>query len=325
LISIITQLGMGLSQSVMFLYVCSFALGFCSSSVYVPMVAVVRKVIPFEHRGKVFGIVSSGQSYANFTIGMFVPLILPVSGWRSTWFIFASLGLLIFVFAFVYLWRSGEIERHVGHVDGRGISKPKVEFSAIFSRKSIMIWLIIFFSGVCTYPFQTFMSPFVRDELGLSVQLAGNMWTIIGFVGMWGGFMMGFVADRAGIRTALAICYLALLASALLLLFHFDTYSLLVGAGFFGLGYFSIYGLFPAYISKSFNVAESTTVFGVANVLLGLSTTIGSLLAGIAKSTFGTFGPVYVSIAGISVGLILLSILLEKEGSANELTMQKNS
>jgi predicted MFS family arabinose efflux permease len=325
-VSIVAQLGMGLSQSVLIIYVCAFVLGFCSSSVYVPMVAVVGKAIPFRHRAKVFGIISSGQSYANLIVGMSVPLILPTSGWRSTWFIFASVGVLIFALACLYLWQTGYIERRIGSVDEHQSSNTKTEFAAILNRKSLMIWLVIFFSGICTYPFQTFMSPFVRDELGLSIQLAGNMVTIVGFVGMWGGFLMGFVADRAGIRLAFAICYLALFVSALLLLFHFDNYSLLAGAGLFGLGYFSIYGLFPAYISKSFDVTATTAVFGVANVLLGLSTTIGSFLAGIAKSTFGTFGPVYMSIAGISAALILLSVLLEKEGTAaNESTTQNNS
>ena len=326
LLSVLAQMGMGFSQSVWAVYACAFVLGLCSSLVYVPMVAVVTNTIPFEHRAKVFGIISSGQSYGNFSVGMAIPVLLPIAGWRSIWLVVAGVSATIAVLSVVYLWRNGVIERRVTPADGSSTraegsaSKPKVKFAALLNPQSIMIWLIMLFSGVVTYPFQTYISPYIQDELGLSVNLAGNLWSIIGFVGMWGGFVMGFIADRYGIRTALIICYVAMLFAAILMFFHLDTYSLMAAAALFGLAYFSMYGLFPSYISKSFDALSATTVFGVANVLLGLSTTIGSFLGGLAKTSFGTFGPVYLSIAAISIILILLTAFLKREG-ADEATV----
>ncbi|RWL94330.1 MAG: MFS transporter [Mesorhizobium sp.] len=317
LLSLCAQIGMGVSQSVGMLYVLAFVLGVCSSAVYVPMVAVVTKSIPFQHRAKVFGIISSGQSYADFASGLLVASLLPIIGWRNIWFFIAVLGMAITVFSILYLFRHGIIEAPVevrANMPDSDRSSVKKRLRAISNRQSMMIWLIMLASGLSTYPFQTYISPFVRDELGFSVNLAGGMWSAIGFVGMWGGFAMGFIADRAGIRTALTICFLAMLVSSLLVFFHPNATSLVAAAALYGLAYFSMYGLFPAYISKSFDPTASTTVFGVGNVLLGLSTTLGGFFGGFAKSVFGTFHPVYLSVSVVSLGLVLLTLFLKREG-----------
>ncbi|MER9203879.1 hypothetical protein NKH74_32920 [Mesorhizobium sp. M0933] len=81
-----------------------------------------------------------------------------------------------------------------------------------------------------------------------------------------------------------------------------------------GLAYFSMNGLFPAYISKSFDPAASTTVFGVGNVFLGLSTTLGGFFGSFAKSVFGTFHPIYLSVSVVSLGLVVLTLFLKREG-----------
>ncbi|RWK73922.1 hypothetical protein [Mesorhizobium sp.] len=48
------------------------------------------------------------------------------------------------------------------------------------------------------------------DPIGTSLRHEfGSEWSAIGFVGMWGRFAVGFIADRAGIRTALTIRFLA--------------------------------------------------------------------------------------------------------------------
>ncbi|RUV53914.1 MULTISPECIES: hypothetical protein [unclassified Mesorhizobium] len=59
---------------------------------------------------------------------------------------------------------------------------------------------------------------------------------------------MGFIADRAGIRTALTIRFLAVLLSSF---FHPNTTSLMAAAALYGLVYFSMFRLFPASASPS--------------------------------------------------------------------------
>ncbi|MET3524528.1 MFS transporter [Mesorhizobium abyssinicae] len=323
-VSLCAQIGMGVSHSIGTLYVLAFVLGVCSSAVYVPMVAVVTESIPFQHRAKVFGIVSSGQSYADFASGLFVASLLPLIGWRSIWFCTAGFGVAITVFSILYLFRHGFMNLPVevrANVPASDRSSLKKRVRAISNPQSMMIWLIMLASGLATYPFQTYISPFVRDELGFSVDLAGGMWSAIGFVGMWGGFAMGFIADRAGIRTAITICFFAMFAASLLVFFHANATSLLAAAALYGLAYFSMYGLFPAYISKSFDPATSTTVFGVANVLLGLSTTLGGFFGGFGRSVFRTFHPVYLSVSVVSLSLVWLAFFLKREGDNSTATL----
>ncbi|MEQ9247883.1 MAG: MFS transporter, partial [Nitratireductor sp.] len=235
ILSILAQVGMSVAHASWLVLVLALILGVCSSAVYMPMVAVVGKVIAFRHRARAFGVISSGQSYAVFFCGFFVPPVLAAAGWREVWQLVSTIGLLVTALAATLLVYYKIVERKCRTQTSSSNQTPHPPFRAICTPPALMVWLLMLLSGLATYPFQTYLSPYVREELRMPVEVAGNMWAAIGFVGMWGGFLMGFVADWVGIRAALVLCYLAMLLAASMLYLQAAPFYLVGAAGLYGL------------------------------------------------------------------------------------------
>jgi predicted MFS family arabinose efflux permease len=156
-----------------------------------------------------------------------------------------------------------------------------------------------------------YLVAYLREEIGYSVQSAGWVWSTIGFVGMFGGFAMGALADRITVARSLTLTYLLLGTSTMLFLHHASIWEVLIGAGLFGLSFNAIFGLVPAFVSLSFDANKATVVFAASNVMLGLGSLLGNLLGGLLREQQQSFVPVYVGSLGINFLLILLSMYLQ--------------
>jgi predicted MFS family arabinose efflux permease len=163
-------------------------------------------------------------------------------------------------------------------------------------------------------PFQNYLSPFLREELGMSVEFAATVWGAIGLIGMFSGFAVGGLSDRIGIKLSLLGCYTCI-ALASFILVAVPVGILPIAAGIlFAIAFYPVFGLVPAYVSKISEGKTATRVFAVANVTQGLGGMVGNYAAGTIKTTFGTFQPIYLSIILVSVVLCVMSLLLPKEG-----------
>jgi MFS family permease len=180
------------------------------------------------------------------------------------------------------------------------------------SRSLYLTWAIAFLNGMALLPFQTYLAPFLRDELGVSVQDAGFVWTTIGAVGMASGFLVGWIADKVGVRASLAMCFLSAgLAAALV--FSFNSLPLFYLAAFlFALAFYPIFGLVPSYIGQIVPVSRLTQAFGIANVLIGLGGVCGNFLGGFSKDLTGSFATVYWVVALLLFVQCVMVFLLGK-------------
>jgi len=184
------------------------------------------------------------------------------------------------------------------------------------SLTKVIIWGILFLNGLSCIPFQTYLAPYIRDELMFPVDIAGRIWSIIGFVGMGSGLAMGALSDKTGIRFALTVTCSFVGLAAVMVCLHGGYHQLAFAGIAFGLAFYAIYGLVPAYIAKTTTPAQSTVVFGIGNVTQGLGSMLGNFIGGWSKSVFGTFMWIYVSIALIAMLTIAMSWLLPNEKTA---------
>lgn len=182
-----------------------------------------------------------------------------------------------------------------------------------------MTWVIAFLNGMALLPFQTYLAPFLRDELGVSVQDAGFIWTTIGAVGMASGFLVGWIADKVGVRASLAMCFLSA-GLAAILVFSFNSIPLFYLAAFlFALAFYPIFGLVPSYIGQIVPVSRLTQAFGIANVLIGLGGVCGNFLGGFSKDLTGSFSMVYAVVALLLfVQCVMVFMLGQQPVSATE-------
>lgn len=283
-------LGLSLVQTAWQAGVLLTLLGGCSASVYVPIAEIVTKVVASNHRGKVLGLISSGTSYGVFANGLIAPVAIAFEGWRSVWVIVGAATCAL-ALGSLFLFRSFELfERPALQQDDRPHG-----YSELLSNKSVLLlWLITFLNGVTLLPFQTYLVPILRDQYHFAFSASAHVWSMIGFCGMFSGFLVGVLADRFGVRRLLALAYLSAALGSLLIILHGALWTMFASAFLFAVAFYPIFGLVPAYMSKMLDPGSLTRVFGVANVTVGLGGVVGNLVGGLIRENFNSFTPVYV-------------------------------
>ncbi|NUP18695.1 MAG: MFS transporter [Streptomyces sp.] len=295
-------------------------MGGTAASVYVPLVEIVGRVIDYEHRGKVLGLISSGTSYGVFVNSLLVPSFVGAGNWRGLWYC-VGLGTLtataIAAFAFyrVGLFRAESTPGDGAAEEAGRDNSARAGWRMVLVRWVVIVWVMKFLNGFACMPFQNYLSPYLREGLGFDIGFAAQVWGIIGIIGMFAGFAVGWLSDRIGVRTTMVLCYGMFFVSAALLVLAPVGYVPLVSGILFALAFYPIYGLVPAYVSKSASGAAATVIFGVTNVTQGLGGIVGNYTAGLLKSWTGDFMWYYVVIAVTTVVLGALTLQLPREGS----------
>lgn len=284
--------------------------GGAAATVWVPMVAVVQDGIAARHQGKVLGLLSSGTAYGLFLSGLSTPALLTLGGWKLVWVFSAVLTFALLAWGALRL-RVGQAAESpapdqqfepAGHWGWRRLLREPL---------AVLVVLLMFFNGIACMPTMNYLVSFLREELGYSTQAAGWVWSTAGFVGMFGGFAMGALADKITVTRALTLSYGLLALCTALFLHHAAPWEVLIGAALFGLVFNSIFGLIPALVSLSFDAHKATVVFALSNVALGLGSMLGNLLGGLLREQQQSFVPVYLASLGVDLLLIGLSLYLQ--------------
>lgn len=287
-------------------------MGATSASVWVPMVAIAKLSIPARHQGKALGLMSSGTAYGLFVNGFSIPLLLPAHGWHMVWTLSAGLSGVLLVIGLLAL-------RGAVKAPGRREPAPANAGGGVPYRqmlldpRNLLIPGMMFLSGIAAMPSQNYLVALVQDELGYGVDAAANIWKAIGFIGMFGGFAMGIVADYITVRRALALSYAFLAVAVGTFLHHGTLAEIYLGAALFGLAFNAIFGLIPAYVSLTYPARMTAPIFGFSNVMLGLGAMAGNMIGGLTKEATGSFQTSYALAAGTVVVLFLVTLMLRGE------------
>ncbi|MBI3900163.1 MAG: MFS transporter [Gammaproteobacteria bacterium] len=292
-------------------------LGACAASVWVPMVAVSQALIPPQHQGKALGFMSSGTAYGVFLNGLLVPWLVPQYGWRALWLVVGLVTSVLFVWAVLRLGTRENAASPAAAATPSSTGINTKQWRLLKQPTALALMAVMFLSALACAPMQNYLAPFLREELNLSIEVATRSWSVIGLVGMFSGIVIGALADRITIRWAMVLTYLILSLSALAIWQHGSVNLIYAGAAGFGLAFYAIYGLVPAYISVAFRGAGATTLSGVTNVLAGVGGVIGNLSGGMTKQLFGSFSTVYFVILCAALTALLLSLLMRGESASS--------
>ncbi|MEM9589762.1 MAG: MFS transporter [Pseudomonadota bacterium] len=285
------------------------SLGACAAFMVIPTVGVISRTVAFEYRSQVNGLVSSGTAYGQFASGSLAPWLVLENGWRSAWLVFgagsiaiALVGLLALrIFAPAAFGRTPEA------------TAIKSQHTPLLNPTNLSVWTLLAASGMACGPWQNYLSTFLSVENGHSISVVGQLWSMIGFLGLFSGFAMGLLADKIGIKRTLSISYGLIALAAVLIALHSDTTLLYAAAICFGLSFFAVYGLIPAYITKTMDASETTAVFAGANICLGLGTAFGNLTSGYIPNLTGSLQHAYFGIAIIACAAAAFVGTLPKE------------
>ena len=305
------------------------ALAGTASAVWTPMVEATQRFIPPQHHGRALGLMSSGTAYGVFINGMIIQFFLDDYGWRFIWLASFILTACLWVGAWVLFYRarrraqtgtrSGVAEVAVHPVASRPLVRahatapPSVRAHATAPpfnaprRLAILVIVSMFFHGFACVPFQNYFSSFLVAEYGYRVVETATAWKIIGVVGMFSGFLMGWLGDRITIRWSLMISLILLLISTLMLIVGLaQGFWIWLIAICFGMAFYPIFGLVPAFIARNFSGARASRIFGLGNVGLGVGAALGNVVGGALKTATGSFVGSYTLFLGAAlVGCVL--------------------
>jgi MFS family permease len=279
---------------------------------------LVAESWPAEHRGKVMGFVQSGWALGYILAALSAAVVLPRFGWRMLFWI----GILP---ACITLWIRRSVPEPAVWKESRRTTK-RVPLELLFRpplRRRLLLAtatttsVLFAYWGVFTWIPTFLAAPIAAGGAGLGL-VRSSGWIIPMQIGAFFGYtLFGFGADRWG-RRPMFIAYLVA-ASALVpiygMLARNAALLLVLGplVGFFGHGYFSVFG---ALLSEIF----PTSIRGTAQ---GLAYNGGRALSACAPLAIGAiadragFGPALGSTAAfflLGAGLVLL--LPETRGRA---------
>ncbi len=281
---------------------------------------LVAESWPSQHRGKAIGLMQAGWALGYILAALLAALILPTFGWR----VLFLLGILP---AFFTLW----IRRHVPEPDiwtQRKATKT-TDFTASFlsifqppllrrtlSASLITTSVLFAYWGLFTWMPSFLARPVEFGGAGLGI-VRSSTWIIPMQIGAFFGYLsFGFFADRFGRRPV----FLAFLLAASILvpiygqLAQHEVVLLMLGPliGFFGHGYFSVFG---AMLSELFPT-------GVRGAAQGFTYNTGRAMSALAPFTIGALVDVYgigsslmLTSAFFLLGAVMIFLLPETKGA----------
>lgn len=275
--------------------------------------ALVSEEWPAEHRGKAIGIVQSGWAIGYIAAALLAAWIIPSHGWRMLFVVGIAPALLS-----AWIWRS------IPEPEVWRTRKSEVSIKIIFSHpllKTTMVaiavssFLMFAYWGLFTWVPAYLASPRESGGAGMSI-VKSVSWIIPMQIGAFFGYTsFGFLADRFGRRpTFLVFVLCAALCVPVYGFFAKSPEILLVTGpllGFFGHGYFSVFGAMLAELFPS----------GVRATAQGLCYNAGRGISALAPLTIGSIADrrgIGTALASTSIfyviGALMIYLLPETKG-----------
>ncbi|MEK7729240.1 MAG: MFS transporter [candidate division KSB1 bacterium] len=282
---------------------------------------LVAETWPAEHRGKALGLMQSGWAIGYILAAILSATILPTHGWRLLFVIGIAPAFLTFWIrkhvAEPAMWREHRKKSSAPTFNSfRTIFQPPYLQTTL--RASLITTSVLFaYWGLFTWLPTFLASPIDAGGAGLTL-VKSTMWIIPMQIGAFLGYtLFGFLADRFGRKPAFVFFLVAaaILAPIYGAFARSEISLLLLGPllGFFGHGYFSVFGALLAELYP-------TAIRGLAQ---GLVYNVGRAFSAIAPFTIGALADKFgigsalaITSAFFLAGAFLMKLLPETKGRA---------
>ena len=277
---------------------------------------LVAETWPAEHRGKAIGIMQSGWAIGYICAALLAAIILPSHGWRPL-FLAGALPALF------TLWIRREVaepeiwKRAKAHNPSLRLIFQKPLLSRTVFATLLAASLLFAYWGLFTWIPTYLASPIAKGGAGLGV-VKSAAWIIPVQIGAFLGYtLFGVLADRFGRRPILLLFVLGAAASVPLygMAGKNPALLLLLGPliGFFGHGYFSVFG---AMLAELFPSAIRATASGICYNSGRAVSALAPFLIGAISEVAGIGGALAFTSAFFLLGGFLILFLPETRGEA---------
>jgi len=271
-----------------------FFTGVGSAGGNVAMMGLVSAWFAPARRGMAAGFMVGGSGIAIAFTGWLIPYInsiSPVDGWRYSWF---ALGIVVMLLgaASWQVLRNTPAEKNlglIGEIPGAALKKEQADAGSgikdLIKIPSVIPLAAQYFCYGFSYIITaTFLVSYLIDEVGCTQELAGSIWSTVGFLSIGSSLIWGMLSDKLGRRAILVtlFCFQALAYS--LLLFKFSQGWLLwLPAVLFGLTAWGVPSLTASCSGDISDAKRAPAVIGFVTFVFGFGQVLGPLVSGYIK------------------------------------------
>ena len=303
--------------------------GVGSGASNVPVMGLLAAWFARRRRGLAAGIAVAGSSLGLIFVGRIAPRILSAygeNGWRVCWFVFGGVALLLAAASLLILrnrpWRAG-----MTRVGEEGDEAAPASQEKALSWASVYLSPTVFHVGAVYAAFgfsyiiyMTFFVKYLMFEGGYTLQLAGDLFMIVGWFSLLCGLIWGTVSDVIGRRGALIIVYLIHTVAFGLFALWPAPEGFSVSAVLFGLSAWSIPAIMAALCGDLLGARLAPAGLGVITLLFGIGQAIGPYVAGAIADAADSLLPAMLLASGVAllgaIGSSLLRPASLRRGSA---------
>jgi len=200
---------------------------------------------------------------------------------------------------------------------GAPIDVPGTTF--IDARKSSNFWMICaiqfsFFITLSTIPLHIVIHGM---DLGMTPAMAASLLSVMGGASIVGRLGVGGLVDRIGGRRALIFCFVPLIISLLAFLSISTPWILFVGVAVYGIGHGGFFTVTSPTIAQYFGLKAHGKIFGFVLFFGMAGGACGPILAGRIFDVTNSYGPAFMTLAGMAAVGMLLAWRLPAASSAN--------
>jgi MFS family permease len=273
-------------------------------------------------RGAMSGILKVGTGLGMVIAPIFITVLLRFFKWRTC---FAILGVIIagsYVLLAQFLVRDpalkGQSADNAGPADSNCLRGPEGGLTyreAVATRQFWSLCLICALTVSCTYTMLMHLVPHLIDT-GMTPTQAATVLSTVGAVSIVGRLVMGTAADRIGVKWALAVTFAMMFAGLTVLNKAGTAIIYYVFAVVHGFAHGAFFALMSPAVAAFFGTRSHGILLGTVIFSGTIGGAAGPVLGGHLFDMTGTYRILFMSLAGASLGSLLLTLSLRPKVAA---------
>jgi ACS family glucarate transporter-like MFS transporter len=294
------------------LLVARFLFGVGEAGAYPNISRSFARWFPVTERGAAHGAVFMSSRIGAAVAPPLVILIISMAGWRASFWIFGSLGVVWSVFW--WRWFRDDPATHpsvsreelaVITAGTPATAHPRIHWRDLLDLNLICICLMYFCIGYGLYFYLTWLPTYFREARGFSTQQAAWLSSAVlltgGVATITGGWLTDTLTRRYGLKVGRSIGAVAMPLSALFILMAALTPQPIGAAVLMALAFFfADLSMSPAWaMCHDVGGEAAGTITGAMNTLGNLGGTISPLVVGYSVQLWGSWSTPLVITAGV--------------------------
>jgi len=303
---------MGTFQQVYQFYIAGFLIGVGGSITMFLAIPALLNMWFIEKKGFAMGVAMAFPGIAGALISPLVGVSISVIGWRMSYYLFAAIGLIIFIPVILLFLKTPEQKKlkpygYCGDmkVEADTNNDKETGMTVTEARKSTVLYVMFVFSAVMASitAISAQVSTIASAQYGLSQTMAATMLSMYCLGGVVGNIGLGALNDRFGHMFTLVLGIVFILLSQGLLYISTFVPQLIMPTGFiFGMS-LALYSILPPLMTGQ--------IFGYKeyNRIWAYIMSAGCLVSSVATPIYGTIYDKTGSYTGVFVLISILAII----------------